>query len=243
MLSASAIASRSAFLASCWVAVGWWFARCASRFGRIASDSAGAPPPSEWVDLRVRALVSSRRAVHGVAPSLASVLASAGRRSGFGFFSLGLRVAGLPVSGSRVMRGVAACGSRASAVTSALTIRPSRRRFAARLNSGVMPQSTPLPVAHSCGSHPAFVVLGASFDVSVKCHLASAVLQWLSRRLAFLRMQSPPHGGPVVAARPTLGTSTVRGSDHCFSKRHWMCVGHNNSIKPTRLRRAAYVGR
>ena len=77
--------------------------------------------------------------MHAVALSLASVLASAGRRSGFGFSSLGLRVAGLSASGSRVMRGVAACGSAASAVTSALTIRPSRRRFAARLNSGVRP--------------------------------------------------------------------------------------------------------
>ena len=78
-----------------------------------------------------------RRALHAVARSLASVLASAGRRVRFGLTSLGLRVARLPVSGSRVMRGIAACGSGASAVTSALTIRPSRRRFAARLNSGV----------------------------------------------------------------------------------------------------------
>ena len=93
------------------------------------------------VNLRVRALVSSRRTVHGVARSLASVLASVGRRSGFGFSSLGLRVTWLPVSGSRFVRGVAACGSRASAVTSALTIRPSRRRFAARLNSGVRRQT------------------------------------------------------------------------------------------------------
>jgi len=141
LLSASATESRSAFLASCWVAVGRWLARCASRFGRIASDSAGAPPPSAWVDLRVRARMSSRRAVHAVALSLASVLASAGRRSGFGFSSLGLRVTRLPVSRSRFVRGVAACGSAASAVTSALTIRPSRRRFAARLNSGVRPRN------------------------------------------------------------------------------------------------------
>ena len=75
--------------------------------------------------------------VRAFALSLASVLASVGRRSGFGSSSLGLRVTRLPVSGSRVVRGVAACGSVASAVTSALTIRSSRRRFAARLNSGV----------------------------------------------------------------------------------------------------------
>ena len=138
MLSDSATESRSAFSHFCGVGGGRWFARCASRFGRVASDSAGAPPPSAWVDLRVRAWVSSRRAVHAVAPSLTSVLASAGRRSGFGFSSLGLRVTRLPVSGSRFMCGVAACGSAASAVTSVLTIRPSRRRFAARLNSGVI---------------------------------------------------------------------------------------------------------
>ena len=142
MLWASVVASRSAFLASCWIAAGLWLARCASRFGRIASDSAGALPPSAWVDLRVGARVSSRLAVLAIAPSLASVLASAGRRSGFGFSSLGLRVAGLSASGSRFVRGVAACGYAASAVTSALTIRPSRRRFAARLNSGVRPHAS-----------------------------------------------------------------------------------------------------
>ena len=139
MLSASAIASRSAFLAFGSVGVGRCFARSASRFGRIASDSAGAPPPSAWVDLRVRARVLSHRAVHAVAPSRAGALASVGRRSGFGSSSLGLRVTRLSLSGSRVVRGVAACGSGASAVTSALTIRSSRRRFAARLNSGVRP--------------------------------------------------------------------------------------------------------
>ena len=137
VLWASVVASRPAFLTSCWVAVGRWFARRFSRFGRIASDSAGAPPPSAWVDLRVRARMLSHRAVLAGAPSPAGVLASAGRRVRFGLTSLGLRVAGLSASGSRVMRGVAACGSPASAVTSALTIRPSRRRFAARLNSGV----------------------------------------------------------------------------------------------------------
>ena len=139
VLWASVVPSRSAFLASCWIAAGLWLARCASRFGRIASDSAGAPPPSAWVDLRVGARVSSHRAVLAVAPSPVGVLASAGRRVRFGLTSLGLRVAGISASGSRVMRGVAACGSCASAVTSALTIRPSRRRFAARLNSGVRP--------------------------------------------------------------------------------------------------------
>ena len=132
-------ASRSALLAFCWVGVSQWFARSNSRFGRIASDSAGAPPPNDWVDLRVRARMLSHRAVLAGAPLPAGVLASAGRRVRFGLTNLGLRVARLPVSGSRVMRGVAACGSRASAVTSALTIRPSRRRFAARLNSGVRP--------------------------------------------------------------------------------------------------------
>jgi len=139
LLWASVVASRPAFLAFCWVAVGQWFARRFSRFGRIASDSAGAPPPSAWVDLRVRARMLSHRAVLAGAPSPAGVLASVGRRSGFGFSSLGLRVTRLPVSGSRFVCGVAACGSPASAVTSALTIRPSRRRFAARLNSGVRP--------------------------------------------------------------------------------------------------------
>ena len=138
-MSASAIASRSALLAFCWVDVDQWFARSTSRFGRIASDSAGAPPPSAWVDLRLRARVWSRLAVLAVALSRASALASAGRRSGFGSSSLGLRVTRLSVSGSRFVRGIVACGSRASAVTSALTIRSSRRRFAARLNSGVRP--------------------------------------------------------------------------------------------------------
>ena len=90
-----------------------------------------------WVDLRVRARVLSRRVVLAVARSRAGALASVGRRSGFGASSLGLRVTRLSLSGSRVVRGVAACGSGASAVTSALTIRSSRRRFAARLNSGV----------------------------------------------------------------------------------------------------------
>ena len=142
MLSASAIASHSAFFAFCWVGVGQRFARCASRFGRIASDSAGAPPPSAWVDLRVRARVLSRRVVRAFALSLAGVLASVGRRSGFGSSSVGLPVARLTAGGSRVVRGVAACGSRASAVTSALTIRSSRRRFAARLNSGVRRATT-----------------------------------------------------------------------------------------------------
>ncbi len=66
-------------------------------------------------------------------------VASVRRRVRFVFASLGLRVARLSVSGSRVVLGVAACGSPASVVTSALTIRPSRRRFAARLNSGVRP--------------------------------------------------------------------------------------------------------
>jgi len=75
--------------------------------------------------------------VLAVARSRAGALASVGRRSGFGSSSLGLRVTRLSLSGSRVVRGVAACGSGASAVTSALTIRSSRRRFAARLNSGV----------------------------------------------------------------------------------------------------------
>ena len=139
MLSALAGASRSALLAFCWVGVGRCFARSTSRFGRIASDSAGAPPPSAWVDLRLRARVWSRLAVLAVALSRASVLASAGRRSGFGSSSLGLRLTRLSVSGSRFVRGIVACGSRASAVTSALTIRSSRRRFAARLNSGVRP--------------------------------------------------------------------------------------------------------
>ena len=74
MLSASAIASHSAFFAFCWVGVGQRFARCASRFGRIASDSAGAPPPSAWLDLRVRAQVWPRRV------ALAGALSWAGSR-------------------------------------------------------------------------------------------------------------------------------------------------------------------
>ena len=107
------------------------------RFGQR-----GCAAAKRMVNLRVRALVSSRRAVLAGAPSQAGALASAGRRVRFGLTSLGLRVAGLSASGSRVMRGVAACGSGASAVTSALTIRPSRRRFAARLNSGVRPHAS-----------------------------------------------------------------------------------------------------
>ena len=79
----------------------------------------------------------SRRTVFAGALLPASVPASVGRRSCFGSSSLGLRVALPWVSDSRVMRDIAACGSAASAVTSALTIRSSRRRFAARLNSGV----------------------------------------------------------------------------------------------------------
>ena len=153
MLPASATESRSGFSHFCWVGVGRWLARCASRFGRIASDSAGAPPQSERVDLRVRARMLSHRAVLAGAPLPVGVLASAGRRSGFGFSSLGLRVTRLPVSGSRFVCGVAACGSPASAVTSALTIRPSRRRFAARLNSGVRPEKKALlcrRLQHQC---------------------------------------------------------------------------------------------
>ncbi len=95
VLWASVVASRSAFLASCWVAVGRWFARRFSRFGCVASDSAGAPPPSAGIDLRVRARMLLRLAVLAVARSLTSVFASAGRRVRFGLTGLGLRVARL----------------------------------------------------------------------------------------------------------------------------------------------------
>ena len=145
------------------------------------------------VNLRVRALVSSRRAVLAGAPSQAGALASAGRRVRFGLTSLGLRVAGLSASGSRVMRGVAACGSAASAVTSALTIRPSRRRFAARLNSGVRPGEK-LSIA---------VGFGRCIAPCVSCVLLGR--RWSVVRASLFSLRMHRFGQRVCAAAKRMG--------------------------------------
>ena len=134
-----ATASRPASIALCGVAFGApSSATGSSCFGRVASAWAGAPPVCAGVGLRVPrpvriAPAGSRCCAFAcggsllrIGGALASVLQASAR------LWLGLRAA-LP----GVLRCTAACGRSPSAIPSRLTIRSSRRRFAARLNSGV----------------------------------------------------------------------------------------------------------
>lgn len=70
---ASADASRSTFVVSCRSTSAGDLRSASSCVGRAASDSTGAPPPSQPANLRVGAQVLSRLAVLAVALSLAGV--------------------------------------------------------------------------------------------------------------------------------------------------------------------------